>query len=69
MLSRFRLSTVLTFGAFVVGVVTVVLASAWLIELQDHQALYVTTLCAFMAQIAVTVLAAGWVVRQLVWRD
>jgi hypothetical protein len=68
-LDRFRRSTILTFGAFVVGIVSVVLATAWLIELQDHQALYVATLCVFMAQIAVTVIAAGWVVRQLVWGD
>jgi hypothetical protein len=66
---RYRRNASLVLVAFVVSLVTVVLAVSWLIQLHEHESLYVATVVAFMAQLGSLLIATGFVVAEVVWGD
>ena len=54
--------------SFVVSVACVAVATVWLVELRNIQALYVTVVASFFVSLAILLIATGFVVRRLLFR-
>jgi uncharacterized membrane protein len=54
--------------SFVVSMACVAVATVWLVELRNIQALYVTVVASFFVSLAILLIATGFVVRRLLFR-
>lgn len=68
-LDRYRRAGVAVLVAFGIGVLCVVAATAWLVDLGNNRFLYLATVWLFAAQIAAVLGATVWTVRRLMWAD
>jgi hypothetical protein len=66
-LAPYRRTAAVATGAFGMSIVTVAIATWWVVLLRDNEALYVTTVGLFFAQLVVLSAAAAIALRQLVW--
>jgi hypothetical protein len=53
--------------AFAIGIVCLVLATCWLLQLTGGQGLYVATVCSFIAQLVAICVATVWTLGELLW--
>lgn len=66
-LNRYRRIAVTVLAAFGLGIACVVVATLWLLRLEDSQGLYVATVLLFSAQMAALLIATGSTAFRLLW--
>lgn len=66
-LNRYRRIAVAVLVAFFLGIACVVLATLWLLRLDDSQGLYIATIALFIAEIVALLLATATTAYRLLW--
>jgi hypothetical protein len=62
-----RRTALVGLASFALGLLCVVAATIWLIQLTGGTGLYVLTIGLFLAQLVSLVVATGWTLRELLW--
>jgi uncharacterized membrane protein len=66
-LGSYRKAAVFVLAAFFAGLICVGSATAWLVDADNNQTLYLATLAAFSVELALLIPSTVWVIRQVMW--